>query len=79
MKLFLKKPKPRSDKEESFTIGASIARPSDPQFKAMGFERPLRRLMKEMVKKYPGSIGIEVSGIEFIFILDPDRKKEGRS
>jgi|KBSSwiStaDraftv2_1062776.scaffolds.fasta_scaffold11980_6 hypothetical protein len=76
MKIYIGKP-PKPGGPERFTIGEMMSRPSEELLKKLGFERPLRRLAKELVGKYQGAIGIEVQGIGFSFLLDPNEKDGG--
>lgn len=75
MKIYVgKKPKPGAP--DCFTIGEQVVRLTDKQYKALGFERPLRRLAKILKKKGPipsaMMIGIEVHGVSVNFLLKPD-------
>jgi hypothetical protein len=75
MKIYLGKP-PKPGGPEKFTMGESTVRPTEQQLKKMGFERPLKRLAKALSKNGPGDvIGIEVGGIVFNWLLDPNDKK----
>jgi len=77
MKIYIGKP-PKPGGPERFTIGEMMVRPTAEQLKKFGFERPLRRLAKELASKHHGAIGIEVQGIGFSFLLDPNEKVGGQ-
>jgi hypothetical protein len=74
MRIYVGKP-PKPGGPERFTMGALTWTPTTEQLKKMGFERPLRRLAKALVKSESVSdaIGIEVQGILFNFMLDPKK------
>lgn len=77
MKIYIGRP-PKPGEPERFTIGQSVATPTDKQLKKMGFEKPLRKLakmLKSQFKAYGKNevIGIEVGGICFNFLLGPDQ------
>lgn len=70
MKILIKKQKDRSG-AEAFTMGSLTAELDPKLIKALGFERPLRRMARHLVKQYPGSLGINVHGVNFNYILEP--------
>lgn len=74
MKIYAGKP-PKPGGPERFTIGAITWTPTHDQLKRFGFERPSRRLAKELVKSgsVRDAIGIEVQGILLSFMLDPNK------
>lgn len=75
MKIYLGKP-PKPGGPEKFSIGEQMARPTDKQYKKMGFEKPLKRLAKMLAKQGPASaIGVEIHGISITWLLDPHEPK----
>lgn len=71
MKILVKKQKNRP-KAEAFSIGSHTAELDEKQIRAFGLERPLRRLAKHLVGRCPRAIGINVHGVAFNWMLEPD-------